>query len=146
MSRWERLSRLSWSERWILLQASIALPLTDVLLRVRGFAASRALLARIPTGRRLQVDPSQGLKRAQIVARLVKAAGNNSLYRPSCLRQSLVLWSLLRRRGIEATLHAGVRKGPQRVEAHAWVTCDGVVLSDDSDIHGSFTPFDRALA
>ena len=144
--RWKQLARLSWKERGILLQASIALPLCGALLRLCGFAASYALLARIPAGRPPQIETSVRLERARTVVRLVRAAGDHGLYRPSCLRQSLVLWSILRRHGIETTLHAGVRKGPRRVEAHAWVACDGVALNDDSDVHGTFTPFDRALA
>ena len=146
MSRWRRLARLSWGERWILLQASIALPLIDAWLRMFGFSASQALLTRIPSGRPRQLAPSQRREQIYCIVRLVKAASDHGFYRPSCLRQSLVLWALLRRRGIESTLHAGVRKGPARVEAHAWVACDGVVLNDDSDVHGRFTPFDRALA
>jgi hypothetical protein len=146
VSRWRRLARLSWPERGLLLKAAIALPLIDALLRVWGFAATRALLSRVPAGRPRQMDAAGRLGYAQTVARLVRAASNNGLYRPSCLRQSLVLWSILRRQGIEAALHAGVRRGPERVEAHAWVACEGVILTEDSDAHGSFTPFDRALA
>ncbi len=145
VSRWRRLARLPWSDRWILLQAFIWLPLAGASLRVCGFAALQALVSRIPAGRVKRARAGRQLERARTVARLVRAAGERGFYRPTCLPHSLVLWSLLRRDGTEATLHAGVRRTAQRVEAHAWVACDGVALNDDEDVHERFAPFDRAL-
>jgi hypothetical protein len=146
VSRWRRLARLSWSDRWILLQAFVWLPLTGAALRLCGFAGLHALLSRLPPGRMKQSEPSLRLEHARTVARLVRAASAHGFYHPTCLPQSLVLWSILRRQGTKATLHAGVRKTTQQVEAHAWVACDGVALNDDEDAHERFAPFDRALA
>ena len=47
---------------------------------------------------------------------------------PDCLPRSLTLYLLLRRRGIPATLHIGVKRYP--FGAHAWVECMGEVLDD----------------
>ena len=41
----------------------------------------------------------------------------------TCLRESLVLYALLRRRGVAAKLRLGVAKDGQRLTAHAWVEC-----------------------
>jgi transglutaminase superfamily protein len=50
----------------------------------------------------------------------------------TCLRRSLVLYALLRRRSAPAALRFGVRRIPerqrQRLEAHAWVECEGMDL------------------
>ena len=61
-------------------------------------------------------------------ARLVKAVA--ALYRMPCLEQSLVLFRILRRRGIPAELRIGVRKVSGGLNAHAWVEHDGRLLLD----------------
>ena len=52
------------------------------------------------------------------------AAARNLFFHTNCLEQSLVLWWLLRRRGIAADLRIGARKDSDRFEAHAWVEFD----------------------
>jgi hypothetical protein len=52
---------------------------------------------------------------------------------------------LLRRRGIDGALRIGVRKAGDRLEAHAWVAYQGVVLNDRADVNLAYTPFDRAI-
>lgn len=43
----------------------------------------------------------------------------------TCLRESLVLYALLRRRGAVPRLCVGVRKNGVELAAHAWIACDG---------------------
>lgn len=45
-----------------------------------------------------------------------------------CLPRSLTIYLLLRRRGVPASLHIGVKRYP--FGAHAWVECLGEVLDD----------------
>ncbi len=51
--------------------------------------------------------------------------------RLDCLPRALTIYLLLRRRGVPATLHIGVKRYP--FGAHAWVECLGEVLDDSSD-------------
>ena len=46
----------------------------------------------------------------------------------TCLRRSLVLTALLRRRGLPATVRFGVRRQAGPLLAHAWVECDGALV------------------
>ncbi len=46
----------------------------------------------------------------------------------TCLRRSLVLTALLRRRGRPATVRFGARRQAGLLLAHAWVECDGAVV------------------
>jgi hypothetical protein len=55
-----------------------------------------------------------------------------------CLPRSLMLCWLLRRRGIDSQLHIGVRKGNGKMEAHAWVERNGVILNDQPDVNERF--------
>jgi hypothetical protein len=49
----------------------------------------------------------------------------------TCLKRSLILFRLLRRRGIPAELRLGVRTVEGTFSAHAWIECGGRTLLDD---------------
>lgn len=49
------------------------------------------------------------------------------IWRRTCLRRATVLAALLRREGRQAEVVIGVRRDESgRLEAHAWIRCDGV--------------------
>lgn len=148
MDRWRRFWRLSASERGLLLRAMVLLPLTGVALRLMGFRRWQAALARLaPAARLLSDDPSQdSLEQACVIAHMVQAAERHGLGRPNCLRQSMVLWWLLRRQGVAAELRVGGRKQDGRFEAHAWVEHRGVVLNDREELRQHYAPFQGSLA
>jgi hypothetical protein len=64
----------------------------------------------------------------QAVEHAVAVAGAFYPGRALCLEQSLTLYYLLRRQGIGARYHQGVRSHP--FEAHAWVEFRGEVIND----------------
>ena len=47
-----------------------------------------------------------------------------------CLKQSLILFGILRRRDIPAELRIGVRRVGDKLNAHTWIEYDGHVLLD----------------
>ena len=53
--------------------------------------------------------------------------------RSTCLRESLVLYALLRRRGAEPRLCVGVKKDDARLAAHAWIECEGLPSRGERD-------------
>ncbi len=142
MRSWSRFWRLSWSERRLLAQALLLLPLTSLGLRLMGFRRCHALLARLAPR---VTDPSAGMGRARVVTRMVDVAARHGIFEPTCLPRSLVLWWLLRRRGLASELRIGVRKEAGRFEAHAWVELQGVVLNDGGDVHERFAAFARPI-
>lgn len=58
----------------------------------------------------------------------VEAAGRRLPWRTVCIEQGIAAQRMLRRRGIDARLHYGARNDhvASRLEAHVWVTVDGV--------------------
>jgi hypothetical protein len=144
---WSRAWRLSSAERRALAQALVLLPLTALALWLVGFRRWQAALARVapvevsPDGR----DEADAIREGRAVARLVDAAARHGPYRATCLPRSLVLWWLLRRRGIDGQLRIGVRKEAGRFEAHAWTEFRGTVLNDGEDVRERFAAFDRAI-
>ena len=135
---------LSGSERAALAQALALLPLTAGGLRLVGFRRWQAMLARLApmTAAPAWRDDADALGQARIVSRMVAVAARCGLYRANCLPQSLVLWWLLRRRGIIADFRIGARMTTGRFEAHAWVEWRGVVLNDGADVRQRFAAFD----
>lgn len=120
-------------ERRLLLRLVLLLPLIGASLRLLGFKGSRDLLAWLSRPSRWQSPAhpqATTVETAHRIARLVGIAAYHGPYRATCLRRSLALWWLLRRRGIPADLRIGVRKDGGELQAHAWVEHNGQALND----------------
>jgi hypothetical protein len=63
-----------------------------------------------------------------------------------CLGRSLVLWFLLRRRGIDAELVIGA-EAPRNgsLPAHAWVEVSGEPVNDAPDVRARYGSFELEL-
>ena len=72
---------------------------------------------------------------------LVDVAANNHPRKPTCLRRSLCLKRMLKRRGINTLLCFGVSKEGQQINAHAWVECKDGVINDSADIATRYSQF-----
>ena len=148
IERWHRFWRLSGYERGVALEAAGGLLATWLGLRLAGFRRWKrvlALLAPCANTSARQPAASQG-EAAQAIARMAAAAARNLFFGTNCLEQSLVLWWLLRRRGIAAELRIGARKEFERFEAHAWVEVDSAALNDANAEHRHFVPFDGPIS
>lgn len=150
MVRRNRRRREQWRglaprERRLLPRLALLLPLIGAALRLLGYHRTRALLERLsrPPQRPIPADPGVGTTAdtAQRLARLVGIAANHGPYRATCLRQSLALWWLLRRRGIPAELRIGVRKQQGELQAHAWVEHQGQGLNDGRGVGKTYAAF-----
>jgi hypothetical protein len=71
----------------------------------------------------------------------VKIAAEQGALRANCLQQTLVLWFLLRRDGIDSEICFGTRKQAGQVQAHAWVELFGIPLNEDKEVCEYFPPF-----
>lgn len=145
MGSWSKLQYLSWSERWLFVQALLLLPLTALALQLFGFRRLQCALASLaPTEQVSEQEVDTLVEQAYVTTKLVKAAAWYGPYHANCLQQSLVLWWLLRRQEIETDIRIGVRKEIIPFEAHAWVEYLGLVLNDSNDVYQRFAVFDRA--
>jgi len=146
--RWRKFWRLSGYQRGIALEAAGGLLATSLGLRLAGFRRWKSVLAWLAPSANTTMRRQSTSQRepAELIARMAAAAARNVFFGTNCLEQSLVLWSLLRRRGISAELLIGARKEFERFEAHAWVEVDSVVLNDASAEHLHFIPFDGPIS
>jgi hypothetical protein len=146
--KWRRFRRLPSDERDLVLRAMVLLPLTGIGLRVMGFRRWKELieLFSLPA---LPLQASKPAGQIDVTGRITRAVRSAELHGPSqpnCLKRSMVLWWLLRRKGINGELHIGARKSGSSFEAHAWVELDGQVLNDSPDVHKQYSRFDAPIA
>ena len=79
------------------------------------------------------------------VARLVERAGSFYPLKATCLKKSLVLMTILRRRGFSPELRLGVKKADDEFSSHAWIVCEGETFLDAGISH-QYTPMPLPLA
>jgi hypothetical protein len=142
-NRLRQLAELSLLQWWIILVAIFMLPMIALSLRLSGFKQTKNRMSRLIPSRIDGISVSEGdLVHAQLISRAVAIAGNHGLFKANCLKQSLLLWWLLARRGIPSELKLGTQKIPQETfSAHAWVEYRGNVLVDTVDVGERFLPF-----
>ena len=119
------------------------LPIVATSLKTVGLRRTQSWLTRnslAPTVPRTEQTRANVRRAAQMVA----VACRRHPLRSSCLPRTIVLWSLLRRRGIEADVRIGVRCDTEgAVKAHAWLEWNGEVLNDAADVGIQYLPFKR---
>ncbi len=147
MKNWRGFWRLSGFERGIVLEAIAALTVTWVGLRLAGFRRWKNALSWLAPANVPMMDAgnTRVVDSARVIVRMEEAAARHHFFRPNCLEQSMVVWWLLRLRGISADLRIGARKEAGQFEAHAWVESGGEVLSSAAEDHRHFVPFDGPL-
>jgi hypothetical protein len=136
---------LSRRERSLLCQALWLLPIVAILVNLKGLRFSQEMLLRLPTRSSSVVDAVAEIDRVWMTERMVRVAVRYNHLWTNCLKQSLVLWILLRSQGIVSELRIGVQRESNKFSAHAWVEYQGVVLNDTDDVRQRFQAFDRSF-
>ena len=108
MERLARLRALSWLERRLLAESLLSLALASLVV---------ALLPLRPQRNRRVVIGGVGWA--------VRAAARRAPFRAKCFEQGLAALWMLRRRGVNATLHYGAARQDESLVAHVWVTAEG---------------------
>ena len=132
--------RLSSTERYMLLRATLLLGTIGLGLRFLPFGTFWSIFARMSSP---ACAISAGAGRAYLnrVVWAVSAAGRHMPGGGRCLFQALAAKVLLSRRGLPALLRIGVdRRGERGMQAHAWVECGGRVVIGGADDLSSYAP------
>ena len=145
ISNFNKVRRLSPSDRGLLFQSVLLLPVIHIALSVLGYARLLRIMERLVTLRHGSGSEGQSLQRAREIARIVSMAARHGLYKASCLRRSLVVWWFLRKAGIQSQICFGVRVFKSQLRAHAWVEYNGTVLDDAGNVHEQYLPLKGTL-
>jgi hypothetical protein len=109
--------------------------MTGLLVKRAGYRRLHDTLTRMVPVAPIPANP---LAEAKTISRLVSLAANRSPIPATCLSQSLALWLLLRRHGVEADICLGVRGGTAPPHGHAWVEYQGRPLNETVDVRSRF--------
>ena len=131
---------LSQSDRALVLKAMFLLPVVATSLKTLGLRRTQSWLVRNSRG---LVPPTEQTRvNVRRIAQMVAVACRRQPLRSSCLPRTVVLWSLLRRRGIATDIRIGARSDSQgEFQAHAWLEWNGEVLNDAADVGRQYLPF-----
>jgi len=138
MAHLRRSLRISTTELWLLVKATLLLEAIKLGMQLLPFRALRRLLDRVAgtfAGWRDTSCPS-----VNKIAWVIETASRHTPGAKSCLNQALAAQVMLTRGGYPSQLHIGVAKGEQgQFKAHAWVESEGRVVIGGSQL-GGFTP------
>ena len=143
MNRLKQLKQLSLLQWWIILVAILMLPMITLSLKLSGFKQTKNRMSQFIPRNVADVSAREDdLSRARFISRAVAIAGNHGLFKANCLKQSLLLWWLLARRGITTEIQFGSQmKSEEDFGAHAWVELDGETFIDTPEIRQQFEVF-----
>lgn len=109
----------------------LLLPMTHLALALFRFQRVRGWLQRSSTTRTQSPCTADAIADGVRLAELAEIAGRRGAVAASCLRQALVVWWWLRRRGLPAQLRIGADGSGGSFAAHAWVELEGVALTQN---------------
>jgi hypothetical protein len=156
MTIWHKISRffhLNNLERRVFIIALVLAPVVSMKLKLSGIKGTLAWLDHLSRERSNgHLKNKITLVLAQRISFFVKKANIYSLHKGTCLSQSMMLWYLLRRQGIDCEICIGVQKKEKgtaltskNLDAHAWVEYRGSVLNDQPDVRQRFSAFEYII-
>jgi hypothetical protein len=141
-ARFVRLLPIARRQPLVVLTSLILLPAVRLSLRLRGFGRTSNALAALSMTEPHEPD----LTRTRQVADAVALVAGRRVVGAQCLARTLVLWFLLRRRGVDARFVLGAdAPGPDGLSAHAWVEVADEPLNEPKDVRARFGQFDLQL-
>ena len=112
-------------QEWLIVVEIIAICLfVEVGLRLFPFSRLMGLVQRDAPGP-IREEPNDVESRLAEVRRLAEAVFRRYPFDLTCLKRALILKTLVRRQGIQASLKIGLRKRGGHLEAHAWLERGG---------------------
>ncbi|MEY2400404.1 MAG: hypothetical protein QOJ08_515 [Ilumatobacteraceae bacterium] len=141
-SRVQRIRSLNAAQWRVVAISVVMLAPIQLMLKSRGLKRTAAILA-ARSDRPLGVA-DRGT--ATSMAEAVSLVAGRKVVGALCLGRSLLLWYLLRRRGMDAELVVGA-KSPvdDQWMAHAWVELDSRPVNDIADVREQYLSFDLYL-
>ena len=130
---------LTWRERAQFTALVPALALVHAALALFGYVRTRRALERLSERAPRREPTDHDLAQARRLSELAAIAGRHGLVTATCLRQSLVVYAWLRRRGLDPELKIGVDRVGTVPDMHAWVALAGEALAPSGVRHAVFS-------
>jgi hypothetical protein len=141
-SRLQRIGALSAAQWRVVVISTVLLAPIQVMLKSRGLKRTASSLA-------ARSDRPLGVADTRVASEMADAVSlvaGRKMVGALCLGRSLLLWYLLRRRGMDAELVVGAKSPVDEAwMAHAWVELDGLPVNDAPDVRQNYASFDLGL-
>lgn len=141
-TRLQRIRALSAAQWRIVVTSVVLLAPIQLMLKSRGLKRTAGFLAR-------RSDRPKRAADRQIAASMAEAVSlvaGRKVVGALCLGRSLLLWFLLRRRGMDAELVVGSNAAVDKAwMAHAWVELDSQPVNDVADVREHYASFGLEL-
>ena len=142
MSKWAKYQSLPVEDRFKLIAYAFLLVLVQIALNWFGYQKVYTFLVSHPRKHNIiSGQTKEALDEAKHCAYLVSIAARYGIIRATCLRQALLVFWLLRRRGIQTDLRIGVRREGESIFAHAWLKYGEDVITEGSLVEKNFSVF-----
>ncbi len=141
-TRIQRIRALDAGQWRVVVTSVVLLAPIQLMLKSRGLKWTAAKLA----ARSDRPVGGSDRAKASSMAEAVSLVAGRKVVGALCLGRSLLLWYLLRRRGMDAELVVGAKAPVDETwMAHAWVELDSVPVNDDADVRDHYGSFDLDL-
>lgn len=129
---------LNWRERGALAMCACGLAGIHLALALLGYKRTRRVVEALSQRKNRRAATENELAAARRLAQLAAIAGRHGAVEATCLRQSLLLYGWLRRRGLNPQLQLGIKPADGPFQAHAWVELGGARLNSSDEGHIAF--------
>lgn len=135
LAKW---AAMPWQERFRVVSCAVGLPGVHASLWLFGYARTRRLIESLSRRRRPRLASPSDLLEARALAKAAHMAGRHGAVHATCLRQSLLIYGVLRCKRLQPVLQLGMRPSDGPFQAHAWVELDGQYLLPADEGHRPF--------
>lgn len=135
LARW---AALSWHDRTRLIGCAIGLPFIHASLAMLGYIRTRRWIETMSRRRSTHSASTAEIADARALAKAADIAGHHGAVHATCLRQSLLVYGVLRMKRLQPALHLGMRPAKVEFQAHAWVELEGQYLLANDEGHRPF--------
>lgn len=128
---WRKFHRLSWRQRFLLIEAAFWLVMARFALVLVWFPLIARHIGRLHAPDDLRAGSSNDRTVAREISWAINRAARLLPVRLVCLPQALAAWQMLHVRGIWSRVHCGASHAPEgaTLVTHAWVDVCGVEVT-----------------
>lgn len=143
VKRLGKLLCLPLDQLWVFIEAWYLFLKWDFLVSTVPYARWRNNIASSPLPE--SATTAESLPAIHTIINISEKAARNHLRKMNCLRRCLCQQQLLAKRKIASTLHFGVALEQGRVKAHCWLTWQGVLINDASEVVQQYTELTQPM-
>lgn len=136
MASLTKLFKFSVKELWVLLEAWFTFVKWDLLISFTKYETWRNEIILSPNldNATSSINDATLANQIKQIIQLSETAARFQIRKMNCLRRCLSQQQLLKKRGLSAQMHIGVRFEEEQLLAHAWLTLQGKVINDSEDV------------